>query len=372
MGTKALFVAATAQHVGKTTTCLGIFSGLRKRYASTGFMKPVGQRHLKLPDGGAVDKDVLLLRNYFDLQDPAPLMSPILIPSGFTRSYLDGQISLEEMRKQILESFYQLTEQHEFVLVEGTGHAGVGSIIDLSNADVAALLGLDVLLVTTGGIGSAFDQLALNYQLFKAAGVRVRAILVNKVHHQLREATVPYLQKATAKWGIPLVGAIPYCELLHAPTMCDYEQLFQTSLLSGLSHRYRHFLHERLVLSHEQCSLCQARQQELIITHASRDDLLQKVISNELQARKGHPEGDLQRGLLLTGHHPPNEELIDQLRQLEIPALYAPVGSYRAMEMITHFTAKIRGEDHHKVERAIRLVEEHLDFDLLSASSSHV
>lgn len=47
------------------------------------------------------------------------------------------------------------------------GHVGVGSIIGLNNARVAKELGLDMILVSNGGLGSAFDQLELNRQVWK-------------------------------------------------------------------------------------------------------------------------------------------------------------------------------------------------------------
>ena len=43
-----------------------------------------------------------------------------------------------------------------------TGHCGVGSVLGWNNARVAATLGVDVVLVANGGIGSTFDDLALN------------------------------------------------------------------------------------------------------------------------------------------------------------------------------------------------------------------
>ena len=54
----------------------------------------------------------------------------------------------------------QLSAAHEFVVVEGTGHCGVGSVLGWNNARVAATLGVDVVLVANGGIGSTFDDLA--------------------------------------------------------------------------------------------------------------------------------------------------------------------------------------------------------------------
>lgn len=56
----------------------------------------------------------------------------------------------------------------------------------MSNADVASLLGLDVLLVANGGLGSTYDVLTLNQNLCNARNVKVRAVLLNKVCWSVR------------------------------------------------------------------------------------------------------------------------------------------------------------------------------------------
>lgn len=40
---RPIFVAATKQHVGKTSTSLALLSGLQKRFDKVGFIKPVGE-----------------------------------------------------------------------------------------------------------------------------------------------------------------------------------------------------------------------------------------------------------------------------------------------------------------------------------------
>ena len=47
------------------------------------------------------------------------------------------------------------------VVYEGTGHPGVGSVVDLSNAEVAKQLESEVILVLEGGIGNTLDRLSL-------------------------------------------------------------------------------------------------------------------------------------------------------------------------------------------------------------------
>ena len=45
----------------------------------------------------------------------------------------------------------------------------VGSICDINNARVAAEMGVDVVLVCLGGLGSSFDELALNKAMLEVS-----------------------------------------------------------------------------------------------------------------------------------------------------------------------------------------------------------
>lgn len=179
--TNAIFIGATGQNVGKTTLCLGIFSGLMKRFKSVGFTKPVGQLHVEVEGGKKVDKDAVLFKRRFNLQDEWNDISPVIIPSGFTRDYLDGEVTLHDIEQKIRNGFQRITKDHTYTIVEGTGHIGVGSIIGLNNAKVASILGVDMIIIVTGGLGSAIDELALNLTMCEKYGVKVRGVILNRV-----------------------------------------------------------------------------------------------------------------------------------------------------------------------------------------------
>lgn len=150
---RPIFVAATKQHVGKTTTSLAIMSGLQKRFGKVGFIKPVGQQHVAVPGSSKdeiirVDKDVVLMREHFDLnhidyQD----MSPVIVPRGYTRDFVDGKIDFDSQVNAVHESMGRIAKNSDAVLIEGTGHCAVGSIVGLNNAKVASLLGADMVLM---------------------------------------------------------------------------------------------------------------------------------------------------------------------------------------------------------------------------------
>lgn len=160
---RPIYVAATQQHVGKTTTCLSLISGLKKRFPhSIGYIKPVGQQHVPVysDDLGKeirVDKDVTLIREHFNLQHiDYKDMSPVLIPKGYTKDYIDGKISHDEQFNAIMNAYRNVADKNEVVLCEGTGHCAVGSIVGASNAKVASLIGADMVLVANGGLVSAW------------------------------------------------------------------------------------------------------------------------------------------------------------------------------------------------------------------------
>lgn len=84
---------------------------------------------------------------------------------------MEGRICPAEQWERIQRSFEAVTSKRRFTIVEGTGHVGVGSVVGLGNAEVARRLGIPVVLIGTGGVGSTYDELALNKQLCDNLGV---------------------------------------------------------------------------------------------------------------------------------------------------------------------------------------------------------
>lgn len=356
MTKKAVFIAATGQNVGKTTLCLGMIAALKKRFPSVGFIKPVGQRHVKVDAHTNVDKDTVLFKQHFQLSESWANMSPIIVPPGFTRNYLDNQISEAEMLEKIHQAFSKVSSKHSYTIVEGTGHIGVGSIFNLNNARVAKELGLNVIMIASAGLGSAIDELALNIAMCKDYGVNIKGVILNRVRDDKRSMILDYFPKALKKWNVPLIGCVPFSEALSSPTMQDFETLFDTTLLSGHKHHYRSFQHTRLVAGSLESYQSEMIPNELIITPASREEIIHCVLEN-------HRLKDDKGGLILTSSIPPNEKMLRQIQNADLPVMYAPICSYDAMKMITSFTAKIRTEDHAKIAFAIKLVEENINMD---------
>ncbi len=328
-------------------------------------MKPVGQQHLTVKKNLLVDKDVVLFKETFKLPFSYQKMSPVIFSSGFTRDFLDEKIDSKKLEEKILKSFKSISKKSDYTVVEGTGHLAVGSIAHLNNVRIASMLGLEIVLIATGGIGSTFDELALCKSLCDSMNVKLKGVILNRVLPNKKDLIVGYMKKALARWDCPLIGCIPYSRFLSTPTMKDFEVLFKAPLLTGENYHFCHFETIRLVATSLETFKEVCFPGQLLVTPATRDDIILAVA----EMQRHHPPKNASEpsdyGLILTGRHPPSPKIIKELQKADLPALYAPVSTYDAMTMIASFTAKIRIEDNSKVQKAIEIVEKHLDFSYL-------
>ncbi|KAL3936095.1 MAG: hypothetical protein SGBAC_008514 [Bacillariaceae sp.] len=386
-GAAPLYVAATRQHVGKTSTSLALLSGLQKRFDQVGFMKPVGQQSLQVEENGKivnVDKDAVLVKHHFGLDHLSYHdISPVLIPPGYTRDYLDGKIRLEDQESLVENAYREVSAESEIVLCEGTGHCAVGSIVHASNAQVARWLGAKMILVANGGLGNTFDELQLNKVLCDKEGVEICGVIVNKVHQDKVEQTREYIGKALdLHWGgVPLLGCVPDRPFLGCPALSDLENLFGTKLLTGENHRLRHYMVQdlNLVATSLQVFLQTLRtnaSRSLYVCHASRNDILLGFLMDHPLRKSGSQN---ESALVVTGtdEYPLSDQVLDIIEGLNEsgsapPVMLAPYPTNTVMDMVHSYTPKLNFEDANRAETAVEHYEPHIDFDLLLERTGHL
>ena len=214
---RQVYLAATGMNRGKTTFALGLLAALLQRGLSTGFTKPVGQRYAMV-DGIPADEDAILMRTAFGLRDPYELMSPVHIPRGFTKAFIRGHI-VEDLGARLEAAHARLAAGRDVLLIEGTGHAGVGAVIGLSNADVAARLHAPAVIVSDAGVGRPIDEIVLNAALFAQRGVPLVGALVNKADLDADASLTGLLRRGLAQHGIELLGVLPERAMLSRATL---------------------------------------------------------------------------------------------------------------------------------------------------------
>lgn len=377
---RPIFVAATKQHVGKTSVSLALVSGLQKRFGKVGFIKPVGQQHVEVKSHNLgttmrVDKDVCLVRERFHLDHiDYEHMSPVIIPRGYTKKFVDGEITYEKQMDDINTAFRHVSEASDVVLCEGTGHCAVGSIVRVNNAKVASMIGADMVLVANGGLGSAFDELELNRVLCQHYNVRIAGVVINKVIPDKYEQTKHYMGKALMQaWGVPLVGCIPDRPYLGCPALADLERLFKSDLICGKKHRFRHYNVSDInvvttSLTRFLENLRAKPSRTLFICHVTRDDIILGFMG-EYQRQRKESEKPFEAALLVCGRkgkYQISKEVRDMLMGLEgAPVIIVEYSTHQAMEKIHGFTPKLNIEDRNRVGKAVEHYEQYINFDEL-------
>jgi BioD-like phosphotransacetylase family protein len=379
---RQVYLAATGMNRGKTTFALGLLAALIERGVRTGFTKPVGQRYA-LVDGVPADEDAILARAVFDLPDPLGVMSPVHIPRGFTKAFIRGEVT-DDLGARIMAAQRLAARGRDVLVVEGTGHAGVGAVIGLSNADVAGMLGAPALIVSEAGVGRPIDEIVLNRALFADRGVRVVGAVINKVDADAHPSLPDILRRGLARHGIDLLGTLPYRPILSNPTLSMLlEQLPGELLFEGgdldrpIEHvaigamQPRHLL-ERvgpgslLIVPGDRTDVIQAT---LAANQAHRDltrepGLIERLRPRPRFGRRGEDPRTVElSGLILTGGYRPRVRDLEAMERSGMFAYLVEEDTYETASRVHDLLVKTHPADTRKIDEIRRLVAEHFDVD---------
>ena len=355
--TRRIFVAATRMNDGKTTTCLGLFSALRAITPKVGFIKPIGQRFIEV-EGEKIDEDSVLLRSVFNTEVPMQAMSPVAVDSTFTRRYLaDPERQKPLLIDRICRAFDRAAYLKDYVIIEGTGHAGVGSVFDLSNATVAKLLGAKVVIVAKGGIGRPIDEIALNKALFDQAGVEVIGAILNKVLPEKMESIIEHAGNGLKRLGVPLLGVMPVQNRLSAPNLSQIAEEIGGRWLNGRSSgEHERILNVEIGAMTAKNAVDYIKPGTLIITPGDRDDIIFAVLA----AAKTMGE-NAASALVLTNNILPHPKLLELLHQTNIPVVITNKESYATASKINLMTVKTQPQDTDKIPIIRDLIQDNVD-----------
>lgn len=360
---KNIFLSSIYQNAGKTMISLGLYKVLREKKIKTAFIKPIGQQYVHVGEWD-IDKDSYLIGEVFHCAKKFKEMSPITIGRGYTEEYIFNP-QKEKLRESIEKAFHSLRKRKEAIIVEGTGHAGVGSVIDFSNADVAKLLGSKVIIISEGGIGKSIDEIMLNKALFDLKGVEVLGVIVNKVLPDKYEKVKRVLHKGLERKGINLLGVIPLDPLLSSPTMSEIKDRLNINILCGQEN-----MHKRI-----KCTIVAAMEPHnminflkdgtLMLTSGDRVDNILVAVSSQLIKTGVTPPIS---GMILTGGFVPNPKIVEFLKESRIPVLITEEDTYTVAGKIEHMVSKIQKTEKDKIAEAALLVKQYVDVDAILSS----
>jgi hypothetical protein len=351
--TPRIFIAATRQNEGKTTTSLGLLAALQQFYPRIGYIKPVGQRFVEIEEQ-KIDEDTVLMNQVYQLNCPLVDMSPIAVEPDFTRKYLQSSNN-DALVKKIVRAFDRVAWEKDFVLCEGSGHAGVGSVFDLSNAQVAKILDAKVIIVTQGGIGKPIDEVYLNQAVFEREGVEVIGVILNRVTSDKLDYITEFARRGLKRKGQELLGVLPHLPLLSSPTLAAIQEDLKARPLNQ-SRQYNNLV-DNVVIGAMGAPNAVGffHRGTLVITPGDRDDII--LAAAETNAEPGRPLA----GMILTEKLKPVNGALRVIEKVPFPVLLAEEDSYEVASRVHNLIVKTRAADTEKISVIRDLIASHVD-----------
>ncbi|KXK36387.1 MAG: AAA family ATPase [Saprospiraceae bacterium] len=359
-----IYVAATSQHVGKTTSTLGLVSAFMSRGFKVGYCKPVGQKFLNVQNL-RVDKDTILFADLIGFDIVPEIHSPVILGPGATERYLDNphRVNLEAWLKNAEEA---LSIENDIVIYEGTGHPGVGSVAGVSNAHVAKIMNAGVIMVVEGGIGSTIDMLNMTTALFREEGVPIIGVIINKVIPEKIEKIRHYVGKWLDRQGLPLLGLIPYEKTLAYPlikSVADAVRGVVTYNADQIDNKVENIIAGSLI---ELDELKSSHDLLLVVATKSINEAIRKI---EFIAKNHSIENCPLSGIVATGEGTMDTHTIRYIEKHKLPLIRTDLDTYGAVLHISRIEVKINRSTPWKIRMAIDLIDKNIDLNPVIGSS---
>jgi len=265
----------------------------------------------------------------------------------------------------IIEKYKALEDRNDFMLVEGTDFSGEGTAIELdANILIAQNLGLPTIIVSSG-IGKSLDEfingLNLAYDSFDEKGVKVSAVIANKVQKENIEKIINGVEKKLPKNVV--VNAIPLIPNLKNPTLreivksVDAKVLFGEEFLNNQSNSFTvGAMQLRNYLTHleEDC---------LVITPGDRADIILGALQANISSK--YPKIS---GIVLSGGLIPEEPIIKLIEGLQsiIPILSVEENTFEVANKIGDMRSHMYADNEAKILLSLNTFDEYCDVDRLS------
>jgi len=342
---KKIFVAATGQNSGKTTTSISLMYCALKKYKRVGFIKPVGPK-LTVYRDRYMDMDAALMAEVYGLDDDLDYMSPVTIHKDTTRDVLDGKIPLKTMEDKITGAVEALEKKCDFLIIEGAGHSGVGSVIGMSNARVAKMIDAPVLIISGGGVGNVIDSVHMNLALYKNEGADVRLVLANKLIAEKRENTLKYLNLAFKNEKFAVLGGLNYSPILANPTLSHISSLLNLPIHGNKDDTDRIIHAIQLGAASSQRVVDLLKPSSIVLVNSSRDELI-VTLSSLYHDVPNYREKIA--GLIISGISPISAVSQQILDNCDIPYLRTTDTIKQTFLTLKDDVAKITAKDKEKI-----------------------
>ncbi len=196
---RAFFLTGTDTEVGKTLIAAALLSAAAAQGLHALGMKPVAA-------GGAEDVDALVAAS--NIAAPRDIVNPYLLREPLSPHLAARRDGTAIDIEHIARCFNALRGRADFLIVEGAGGFRVPMSDSQDGADLAARLGLPLVLVVGLRLG-CLNHALLTAEAIRARGLRLAGWVANQVDAQMACAE-ENVETLRARLAAPLLGFVPH------------------------------------------------------------------------------------------------------------------------------------------------------------------
>jgi len=204
MKTQYLYMMGSASGAGKTMLCEGLLAQLllnAYRPEQLAYIKPMTQ---------CIEKQaVTVFCEHAHIAHRS--LGSLVFKKGFSKDFIDDLTKNSTiLREEVLAEIADISANKVVVIIDGIGGPATGSVIGVSNVDIAMALDAPVLFVGKAGIGAAIDDTILAVSFMQQQGLHKIALIYNKIAPAERVSIKHYVSTrlATLLPDIPVLDFI--------------------------------------------------------------------------------------------------------------------------------------------------------------------
>lgn len=346
---RTLFITSTTEYSGKTLMVLGLGKRLQADGYKIGYMKVLGKNPTTV-SGVVVDSDASVVRDVLSLNDPPKLTCPVLITQDMIAKAYEGEdLKLDEL---FIQSHEELSKDKDIILVEGTVMFGEGSLFKLSVKGLVERLNADVLVIDNTKREIFVDNLIMSKEIL---GKNLIGCVLNQVDLPRRDYIERRVLPFMSSSGLNVFAVIASEPFLMSVTIRELAEALGGEIIC-CKHKQDELV-ERFSVGamnvEGALSYFRKIRSKAVITGGDRGDIQLAALETSTQC------------LILTGNMYPNDVIIAMAEEREVPIMVVRSDTLTVVQRVEDIMSTLRISDHRKIDRAIQLVGEEFNFDLL-------
>lgn len=339
---------------GKTMVAIALAAKLKKKGKSVGYFKPAGTKSYEYStETDNFDEDAAIMKELLRLEQRLRCICPIVR----TKSSYDELIRIghDKLLNTIKTCYDEISQGHDYMLIEGTKASWHLMHVDLSTPKIAKEFNASVICLVNFPDFTAIDDILLQRELFLQQGIEKIHLVLNMVPPMLRKTITDKISPFLSEKGINLIGVIYHNRDLFSPTIREIQKALDGEMIPD-SDKMDTLIDQFMIgsMSPENALKWFRRARDkAVITSGDRSDICLTALETDTNL------------LILTGGMGPDIGVVARARELGVPIMMTAHDTYTTGQIVDNLIGTLTADNKEKLAIVEKIVGDSLDLTSL-------